>query len=303
MSHSLAIPMRRSSVAWVVITALAAATLAVPVAQRADAAVPACMGKPATIVGTASNDTLNGTARADVIVGLGGKDRISGRGGNDIICGSGGADIIKGGGGADRVKGGAGADTIEGDDGNDRLAGSGGNDTIRGLRGDDRIDGGAGTDACSQGAGSGTVVNCESSAPAPAPGPGPAPTPDPTPKPEPKPDPTPDRADLAVTVKAPRKAVAGPVTFTVVVKNNGPDAVPYTLKLALSTQRATCTAPLVGSQPQDKLAAGDSRSQKVVATCQKAGGGAKARLTASVSFKGTDPVSTNDSSTGQARLR
>jgi Ca2+-binding RTX toxin-like protein len=304
VSLATAIPMRRSSVAWVVITAMAAAMLAIPVAQRVDAAAPTCMGQRATIVGTARNDTLNGTSRADVIVGLGGKDRINGRGGNDVICGNGGSDIIKGGGGADRVKGGAGADTIEGNDGNDRLAGSGGDDTIRGLRGDDRIDGGAGTDACSQGAGSGTVVNCESSAPAPAPGPGPAPTPNPTPKPEPTPDPKPDRADLAVTVKAPRSAVSGPVTFTVVVKNNGPDAAKYTLNLALSTQRATCQpVDWAGSRSEDQLAAGKSRSESFKATCTKAGGGAKARLTATVAVKGTDPVSTNDSSTGQARLR
>lgn len=308
MSHLFPIQMRRSSVAWVVIAALAVAMLAVPVAQRADAAAPTCMGKKATIVGTARNDTLNGTARADVIVGLGGKDRIDGRGGNDLICGGGGADIIKGGGGADRVKGGFGADTIEGGGNNDRLAGSGGNDTIRGLRGDDRIDGGAGTDACSQGAGTGTIVNCESQAPAPAPTPGPAPGPAPDPKPDPKPDPAPDpkpdRADLAVTVKAPRKAVSGPVTFTVTVKNNGPDAVPYNLKLALAPQRATCDpVDWAGSQRQAKLDKGDSRTQRVVATCQKTGGGARARLSASVSFTGNDPVSTNDTTTRQTRLR
>jgi hypothetical protein len=304
MSHVIAIPMRRSSVAWIVSGALAAALLAIPIAPGADAAVPTCMGKAATLVGTARNDTLTGTPGADVIVGLGGKDRINGRGGNDVICGGGGADIVKGGGGADRVKGGAGADTIEGGDGNDRLAGSGGNDTIRGLGGDDRIDGGVGTDACSQGAGTGTIVNCESAAPSPTPVPNPVPEPKPDPKPEPKPDPAPDRADLAVTVKAPRKAVSGPVTFTVVVKNNGPDAVAYTLKLALASQRATC-APVdwTGSVAQAKLGKDDSRSKTVVATCQKTGGGAKASVTASVSFKGNDPVSTNDSSTGQARLR
>lgn len=302
MSHVIAIPMRRSSVAWIISGALAAALLAIPIAPGADAAVPICMGKAATIVGTARNDTLTGTTGADVIVGLGGKDRINGQGGNDVICGGGGADIVKGGGGADRVKGGAGVDTIEGGDGNDRLAGSGGNDTIRGLRGDDRIDGGAGTDACSQGAGTGTIVNCESAAASPTPSPTPAPNP--VPEPQPEPDPAPDRADLAVTVKAPRKAVSGPATFTVVVKNNGPDAVAYTLKLALASQRATC-APVdwTGSVAQAKLDKGDSRSQKVVATCQKTGGGAQARVTASVSFKGNDPVSTNDSSTGQARLR
>ena len=308
MSHVIAIPMRRSSVAWIVIGAMATALLAIPLAPGTDAAVSTCMGKAATLVGSARNDTLNGTAAADVIVGLGGKDRINGRGGNDLICAGGGADTIDGGGGRDRVKGGAGSDSIAGGAANDRLAGSGGNDTIRGLGGDDRIDGGAGTDACSQGAGTGTIVNCESAAPAPTPSPSPAPEPKPEPKPdskpEPKPDPAPDRADLAVTVKAPRKAVSGPATFTIVVKNNGPDAVAYTLKLVLTSQKATC-APVdwVGSIPQTKLGKGDSRSKTVEAMCQKAGGGAKARVTASVTFKGNDPVSTNDSSTGQARLR
>ncbi len=147
-------------------------------------------------------------------------------------------------------------------------------------------------------------MNCESAAPSPTPSPSPAPDPKPDPKPEPKPDPAPDRADLAVTVKAPRKAVSGPATFTIVVKNNGPDAVAYTLKLVLTSQRRPVPRSTgLGSVAQTKLGKGDSRSKTVEAMCQKTGGGAKARVTASVSFKGNDPVSTNDSSTGQARLR
>ncbi len=105
-----------------------------------------------------------------------------------------------------------------------------------------------------------------------------------------------------MTVKAPTKPVSGSVTFTVVVKNNGPDDARYTLNLALKTRRATCTA-LVGSVAGAELAKGKSRSESFTTTCTKSGGGAKASLTATVAVKGTDPVSTNDSSTGQARIK
>ena len=105
-----------------------------------------------------------------------------------------------------------------------------------------------------------------------------------------------------MTVKAPTRPVSGPVKFTVVVKNNGPDDAKYTLNLALTTRRATCTAPWVGNVAGAELAKGKSRSEQFTATCTKAGG-AKASLTATVAVKGTDPVSTNDSSTGQARIQ
>jgi Ca2+-binding RTX toxin-like protein len=281
-----------------VVAAMLAVVAVIPLAQRADAAVPMCLGQKATIVGTADADVLNGTPGMDVIVGLGGGDRINGRGGNDLLCGGGGADTINGGAGRDRVKGGAGDDVVDGGGANDRLLGSGGNDTIHGRTGDDTINGGTGTDACFQDAGRGTIRNCESASP------NPDPTPTPNPNPNPGPEPTPARADLAVTVTAPRKPVAGTATFTVRVRNNGPDAVRYTLTLRLATQRATCDpVDWTGSRSRPQLQAGTSDALAVTATCRKTGGGAKVRVTASVDAKGTDPVSTNDRSTGQARIR
>ena len=56
----------------------------------ADAALPMCDGKPATIVGTMGDDVLRGTDGDDVIVGRGGDDRLVGRGGSDTLCGYGG---------------------------------------------------------------------------------------------------------------------------------------------------------------------------------------------------------------------
>ena len=71
---------------------------------------PLCLGKRATIVGTARANSLSGTKRADVIVGLGGSDTIAGLAGNDLVCGGAGSDKLEGGAGADRLDGGAGAD-------------------------------------------------------------------------------------------------------------------------------------------------------------------------------------------------
>lgn len=68
---------------------------------------PLCLGKRATIVGTAGANALEGTARADVISGLGGNDTIDGLGGSDLVCGGAGLDILVGGPGADRLDGGA----------------------------------------------------------------------------------------------------------------------------------------------------------------------------------------------------
>jgi Ca2+-binding RTX toxin-like protein len=53
-------------------------------AQQADA--PRCLGKAATIVGTAGSDTIHGTGGPDVIVGAGGGDTVYGLGGDDRIC-------------------------------------------------------------------------------------------------------------------------------------------------------------------------------------------------------------------------
>jgi hypothetical protein len=85
-----------------------------PAAESAVSAKVACLGKPATIVGTARDDRLTGTSRADVIAGLGGQDVISGLGGGDLVCGGPGHDRLDGGAGNDRLEGGAGADTCLG---------------------------------------------------------------------------------------------------------------------------------------------------------------------------------------------
>ena len=89
-------------------TTAVAASLASASASKSRA--PLCLGKPATIVGTAKADTLRGTAKADVIAGLGGDDTIVGLGGNDLVCGGPGDDVIVGGPGRDRVDGGPGFD-------------------------------------------------------------------------------------------------------------------------------------------------------------------------------------------------
>ena len=80
---------------------------------------PSCNGLPATIVGTAGNNTINGTAGRDVIAGLGGVDTIYGKGGDDVICGGDGNDEIEGGAGNDYLDGGAGSDSLRGDGGYD----------------------------------------------------------------------------------------------------------------------------------------------------------------------------------------
>ena len=84
-------------------------------------AAPTCLGKRATIVGTAGSDELRGTRRADVIVSAGGSDTVFGRGGNDRICTGAGIDLIVGGGGADRIAASKGIDIALGGGGNDTL--------------------------------------------------------------------------------------------------------------------------------------------------------------------------------------
>lgn len=56
---------------------------------------PVCLGKRATIVGTAQANRITGTRRNDVIVGLGGDDTINGAGGVDRVCGGAGFDTCR----------------------------------------------------------------------------------------------------------------------------------------------------------------------------------------------------------------
>lgn len=62
-----------------------------------------CLGKKATIVGTAGRDRLTGTPRKDVIAALAGADEVRGLSGPDLICGGKGKDRLFGGAGRDRV--------------------------------------------------------------------------------------------------------------------------------------------------------------------------------------------------------
>ncbi len=105
-----------------------------------------CDGVPATIVGTAGNNTINGTGGNDVIVGLGGNDEIRSGSGNDRVCGGSGRDEIASGSGNDRVFGGTGNDSVEAGSGDDSVFGGDGNDLLDGGGDRDRLFGEAGID-------------------------------------------------------------------------------------------------------------------------------------------------------------
>ena len=132
----------RALAALVLAACVLTATALIP---AADARVQ-CLGRKATIVRGAGNDTIRGTKAPDVIYAGGGNDRVSGLGGNDRICGGPGNDTIDGGAGVDRVDGGGGRDHITGFRAPDKLAGGPGNDFINGQKGSDRIRGGGGRD-------------------------------------------------------------------------------------------------------------------------------------------------------------
>jgi uncharacterized delta-60 repeat protein len=63
-----------------------------------------CLGKLATIVGTAAEEKIAGTQGRDVIAAMGGADTVRGMGGDDLICGGKGRDRIFGGAGHNRVR-------------------------------------------------------------------------------------------------------------------------------------------------------------------------------------------------------
>jgi len=107
---------------------------------------PRCMGKPATIVGTAQRDVLKGTRKRDVIVARGGNDKILAFAGNDLVCAGSGKDVVKAGSGNDRVAAGAGPDRVFGQAGRDRVHGQAGNDRLFGQGAKDRLFGNAGRD-------------------------------------------------------------------------------------------------------------------------------------------------------------
>jgi len=132
-----------------------------------DACDTTCMGMPATIVGTAGDDTITGTTGQDVIVGLSGNDVINALDGNDVVCAGPGNDLvfgrkgndkILGQGGDDFANGGAGADTILGGPGRDTLWGSKGQDNIMGEADDDEVAGNGDADTLSGGTGDDVVL-------------------------------------------------------------------------------------------------------------------------------------------------
>ncbi len=120
--------------------------------QAPSAPAVTCLGKPATIQGTAGPDQLAGTGKADVIAALGGKDTVKGLGGKDRICAGAGDDKASGQGGADQILGQA---------GDDRLKGQGGGDTLKGGGGEDQLAGGGGKDRCRGGPGPDEDSKCE----------------------------------------------------------------------------------------------------------------------------------------------
>lgn len=156
-------------------------------ALPAQAAVPTCFGKPATIVGTAGPDTLLGEDTvSEVIYGGGGNDVISG--GDfygsadhpDLLCGGPGDDRVQGSAGNDKVSGGSGHDFVSGELGADVLHGNLGNDTLReesiaesdsvndilrGGGGDDELIGGWGQDRLLGEAGADRLIDAECDGP------------------------------------------------------------------------------------------------------------------------------------------
>lgn len=71
---------------------------------RGDTDHSRCLGKKATIVGTAGRDELVGTKHRDVIVALAGADKVRAMGGPDLICGGKGRDVLYGGAGKDQIQ-------------------------------------------------------------------------------------------------------------------------------------------------------------------------------------------------------
>lgn len=117
------------------------------VAPGAALGAESCMGRRATLVGTAGDDTLIGTAGTDVVVALDGDDTVRTLQGRDFVCAGRGSDVVRAGAGSDRVLGGPsdednlfgnrGADLLDGGPGAfDRVTGGPGDDLLRGGRGD-----------------------------------------------------------------------------------------------------------------------------------------------------------------------
>jgi hypothetical protein len=96
----------------VVVSTLPLAVLPLQLSAPAQAAIPTCLGKPATIVGSNGSDVIYGTKFPDVIASLAGDDRVHALAGNDLVCGGDGNDVVLDGYGTDVVDGGTGVDTV-----------------------------------------------------------------------------------------------------------------------------------------------------------------------------------------------
>lgn len=75
-----------------------------------------------------------------------------------------------------------------------------------------------------------------------------------------------EMADLAVDVVSPASAPEGDIVFTVIVTNEGPSAVTYTLDLVQENSELQCDGG-EGSTSEPALAAGQTRSQTYTVTC------------------------------------
>jgi Ca2+-binding RTX toxin-like protein len=116
-----------------VLSLIATAVAAVPLAAApAEAAVPTCFGKKATVVGR-GDAVVRGTRQADVIVVLGRARSVDAGPGDDLICVQTGQDAwIDAGAGDDRVRGSRGRNDVELGRGADWFRGGPGADTVFG---------------------------------------------------------------------------------------------------------------------------------------------------------------------------
>lgn len=118
------------------------------------AALPRCLGLPASIVGTTGDDRIVGTAGNDVIVAGGGDDYIVAGRGSDVVCAGAGADEVHGRRGGDVLHGELGKDQLFGGDDADDVVGGRGADLLAGGAEADALFGGLGLDVLRAGAGS-----------------------------------------------------------------------------------------------------------------------------------------------------
>lgn len=133
-------------------------------------AVPICLGRDASVIGTPGPDRLVGSDGPDVIAAGAGNDMIVALGSEDLVCAGAGDDRVLAGRGPDLLLGQAGTDRLFGQKGNDTLYGGPGVDRLYGGRGHDELNGGPGRDQVDVGGNShsGRIDKAGSAASAPA---------------------------------------------------------------------------------------------------------------------------------------